>query len=178
MTNTNHSHSPRVAENIVKRNYSWLRSPLHAAVACMLFAGMSGLMSAQIGNLPHNKIAYKLTDLNAGQSAFYGTPPYDFPISPPSPWWGNAFAIDNAGQAVGQFVDHRGAYHAFRTEPNMPIDYYADDLGVLNGTTSSLAFAVNSTGVVVGESGNRAISSVPGYGLDDLNTTSPPRTCW
>jgi uncharacterized membrane protein len=93
-----------------------------------------------------------------------------------APWYSEAFAINNAGQAVGIIQNLFGFYHGFRTKPNAPIDYLGgDDLSVLTGEARSSAFAVNNSGVAVGESGNyifgedgAGFRSTPGLPIEDL----------
>jgi probable HAF family extracellular repeat protein len=142
----------------MKRENNLSRWTLHVAVACVVFGGMSGLGFAQIRSLQSSY--YTLTDLNKN---YTGT------------GWSFAYAIDNAGQTVGDFVNSAGQTHAFRTQPNAPINYASnDDLGVLPADFFSHAYAVNGSGVVVGDSihlggPSRAFRSTsPGAPLDDL----------
>ena len=57
-----------------------------------------------------------------------------------------AFAVNAHGQAVGY-----SGFHAFRTAPNARINPATDDLGAL-ANSRSMAYDINSSGVVVGES--------------------------
>ena len=79
-------------------------------------------------------------------------------------------AIDHAGDVVGK-GDLGGTEHAFFA-PNTggPLD----DLGVLAGATSSIAEAINSQALVVGQSGSRGFLWGASAGLYDLNTLILP----
>jgi probable HAF family extracellular repeat protein len=160
----------------MKRNDSISRSTLRAAAACALLCGLPGTLPAQIRIA--TAISYKLTDLNAGLTYGASNPSY-------------AFAISNSGQVVGEFRNYRGSNLGFRTAPNMPIGEF-DYLGVLTGLTYSdsfsWAYAVNASGVAVGDSlGNltgvsgqsHGFRAKPGAALENLNApdyTSNPQT--
>jgi probable HAF family extracellular repeat protein/autotransporter-associated beta strand protein len=62
-----------------------------------------------------------------------------------------ALGVNNLGQVVGFSVTADGAQHAFRTEPNLPINPATDDLGTLGGANSR-ALGINNSGQVVGYS--------------------------
>jgi probable HAF family extracellular repeat protein len=66
-----------------------------------------------------------------------------------------AYGINNSGQVVGGSYASGGAWHAFRTEPNQPINPATDDLGTLGGTTSC-AYGINDSGQVAGYATNSA----------------------
>jgi probable HAF family extracellular repeat protein len=145
---------------------------LLVVVAAILFAGTSRVTSAQIRGIPVLSYGYILSDLGAGNSS----------------GWSFAYAINNAGQAVGDMTKLNGQNRAFRTQANQLINFWgSDDLGVLcsvvcgtNDDTRSYAWAINGQGVTVGESlhtinytQTRAIrSNAPGVPLEDLQTTS------
>ena len=65
-----------------------------------------------------------------------------------------AYGINNIGQVVGEAqTSGNAAYHAFRTEPNTPINPTTDDLGTLGGAyINSSATGINDSGQVVGDS--------------------------
>ena len=71
-----------------------------------------------------------------------------------------AYGINDSGQVVGESnTIGDAASHAFRTAANSPIDPATDDLGTLGitsnppqGASSSSAYAINSSGQVVGYS--------------------------
>ena len=141
---------------------STIRWMLFIAVVAALFVGTSKVTSAQI-HAPLS-FGYTLTDLGAGNSS----------------GWSFAYAINNAGQAVGDMTEPTGVNRAFRTQPNQPISFFSsDDLGVLSGDYRSYAWAINSAGAAVGESlhiqnytQTRAIRSTAPFSLEDLHTNS------
>jgi uncharacterized membrane protein len=77
-----------------------------------------------------------LTGPNAGTNAAAGT---------------NLNGISNAGTAVGFDIDNNGAFHNFATNPFQ--SRMASELSI-NGSTTAMAFGINSSGTVVGTDGN------------------------
>ena len=73
---------------------------------------------------------------NAGNSAGAGT---------------NDNGIANSGTAVGFDIDNNGGFHNFTVNP---LKSGKLQLLNINGSTAAMAFAVNSSGVVVGTDGN------------------------
>jgi probable HAF family extracellular repeat protein len=74
-----------------------------------------------------------------------------------------AVGLNNSGQVVGSSYSHRfgGITHAFLYSSNG-----MTDLGTLPGQISTLAFAINSSGQIIGESGNRAFLYSNGLMID------------
>jgi probable HAF family extracellular repeat protein len=60
-----------------------------------------------------------------------------------------AYGVNNAGQVVGASTWQPGQIHAFRTQPNSPINPQTDRLGTLGGS-EAYALAINDAGQVVG----------------------------
>jgi probable HAF family extracellular repeat protein len=171
----------------MKRQYNSARSARHAAIVCMLFGGIPVPTFAQ-ARVPVQYIpTYTLTDLSE-QALSQGATVFNRDRSV----YSEAFAINNAGQAVGIFKNISSSYHGFRTQPNAPIDYLSsfdsgswagDDLFALPGTARSAAFAVNNSGVAVGESGNyifgedgAGFCSISGLPLEDLGLNNADYT--
>jgi len=86
-------------------------------------------------------------------------------------WNGLANAINNSGVVVGQaFGAVSQQYHAALQGPPSGTFGSFQDLGVLSGTTSSQAWAINTNSQVVGDSDSRAFLWSAGAGMVDLNT--------
>lgn len=94
----------------------------------------------------------------------------------------SAWALNEAGQVVGQSVTAGGQTHAYRTAPNRAIKP-ADDLGTLGGAFSA-AYAINNAGQVAGDADTalagpfnsvvrRAFRLDPGSPMIDLGTLAP-----
>jgi probable HAF family extracellular repeat protein len=75
-----------------------------------------------------------------------------------------AYAINNPGQVVGQVWSVSSSY-AFLKSPDQPVQ----NLGVLPFQTYSIAYAINDSGWIVGESGGRAFLWTSISGMQDLN---------
>jgi probable HAF family extracellular repeat protein len=60
-----------------------------------------------------------------------------------------AVGINTSGQVVG-YANTGNGRHAFRTEPNAPINVSTDDLGLLPGGNESFAMVINDAGQVAG----------------------------
>src|SRR5207237_9882273 len=71
--------------------------------------------------------------------------------------FGEALAINNAGQIVGRSTDASGATRAFLWE-----DGTMTDLGTLPGDSGSTAYNINAAGEIVGSSFNGAGASHAG----------------
>ena len=59
--------------------------------------------------------------------------------------------ISNSGTAVGFDIDNNGSFHNFTVNPLK--SRTVNDLNI-NGSTTAMAFGVNSSGTVVGTDGN------------------------
>lgn len=83
-------------------------------------------------------------------------------------YWGSvANDINNAGQIIGQAAYESGMHATLWENGNML------DLGTLNGVWGSNAYAINESGIAIGDSDNRAVSFQKGQILD-LNTLIDP----
>jgi probable HAF family extracellular repeat protein len=61
----------------------------------------------------------------------------------------SAQAVNNRGEVVGQAMTLEGVPHAFRTQPNQPINSLSDDLGAPGpSSVQSIATAINNRGQV------------------------------
>jgi probable HAF family extracellular repeat protein len=84
-------------------------------------------------------------------------------------------------RVAGWSTTAAGHEHAFRTEPNAPIDLTADDLGTLGGAMRG-ATGINSSGQVVGGSdtadGHLHAFLDDSTGMHDLNTLIPAHEGW
>jgi len=94
----------------------------------------------------------------------------------------SAWALNEAGQVVGQSATANGQTRGFRTGANRPITA-ADDLGTLGGAFSA-AYAINNQGQVAGDADTavagplgsvvrRAFRRDPGGSMIDLGTLAP-----
>ncbi len=77
-----------------------------------------------------------------------------------------AYGMNDLGQVVGIFRMADGNWHAFRTEPNQPIDPNTDDLGTLGGSYAE-PHSINNLGQVVG------FSYIPGDAAYHAFCTAP-----
>lgn len=90
-----------------------------------------------------------------------------------------AYAINDARQIVGSSQNTSGNYRAFLKAPDSASNQGFTDLGVLSGTTSSSAYGINRSGMVVGTSGGQAAFIwQPGLGMQNLNTYLPAGVNW
>jgi probable HAF family extracellular repeat protein len=129
----------------------------------------SGQVTYTTGAGPYNRNAY-ITGPNGVGMTHLGTVGGDFI------YIGIANGLNNAGQVVGSIdsspsIRGDGVSHAFITGPN---GVGMTDLGTLGGKYSSMAYGINETGQVVGESYTAAgeehafITGPNGVGMRDL----------
>jgi len=92
--------------------------------------------------------------------------------------WSQAWAINNAGQVTGNAYTKKGGSHTFLMSPNGKMK----DLGAFGKTGTSWGFAINDSGVVVGQatSGDfyHAFISTSGRKIKDLNKMIPKSSGW
>jgi len=82
-----------------------------------------------------------------------------------------ANSINNAGIVVGSSTTSGNIGHAFRTQPNSPINPTTDDLGTLGGS-SSVATDVNDSGYIVGLSAT-SLNETHAFLTEPSNTATP-----
>ncbi|HYR91176.1 MAG TPA: hypothetical protein VE422_44380 [Terriglobia bacterium] len=81
----------------------------------------------------------------------------DLGVNTPDTTWSFGQGINNSGEAVGEFdvMDGTGAQRGFRTMANQAfLPGTSDEFGPLAGDSRSAAFAINASGVVIGDSSN------------------------
>lgn len=92
-----------------------------------------------------------------------------------------ARGLNDSGQVVGWSYTPDDSMHAYRTQPNAPINPATDDLGTLGGWDSA-ADGINAGGQVVGWSEtsdwNEHAFLYDSRGMHDLNALLPDGTGW